>query len=429
MIARALLAALLALSLAPARAAEQRAAEVSVVPSMSGPGVQAAPLVTPQLNAPLTVPGISAPLNAPAAPGGAAAAGSPAQAAALSQPRAAAGGAAAPKASADAALGRAPGVDAARAAALPPPLPAAAVRDARDPRPDAARAPPAGEAVSSPSDAADHPLIQRAREEARKLGATPVESSAGDDRAVSRELGRLAGREGYALVPSGALVTPAIAANIAAEIDKKWDRRTDSMFNTWELQDEFKGWLRDVGGDAEGRGGARQVVEALTKHLQDALPGEAVTLRDSQLRLRYKKQDNDVLHVDGGYLTATITLKGPGTLLYLQTADGGLKEVMAPVGAVAVVTNVDRERATGIPGTVHSSPTSDRYKPSDDERWILIVRYKRAGQPGATPAESERLKASHDRARARAQRLRDAKNPPAKKPASRGWFGFGTRSE
>jgi hypothetical protein len=420
---RLLLSALLALALSPARAADRQSADVPVVPAVVVPAVNAAPSLTPTLGAPLTVPTLSSPLGAPSAQVQAGAGGPRAQAMAPDQARAAA---ALPLAASKAAASASN-----TSSAVPPSLPQSPIRG-----PDSAAqaaAPLAAGASATAADASDHPLIQRAKAEAAKLGTTAVESGSAASGVAEQALSRLNTRDGYALVPPGALVTPEIAGNIGAAIDKTWSRNTDSLFNTWELHDEYKGWMRDVGG-TDGRGGARELVEALTKQLQAAMPGEAITLRDAQLRLRYKKQDSDVLHVDGGYVTATITLKGPGTLLYPQSANGAISELESPVGAVAVVTNIDRERATGIPGTVHSSPTSDRYRPGrDDERWVLIVRYKRAGQPAATDSERYALKTAHDRSRGRVQRMRDAKNvpaksPPAKKPA-RNWFGFGTRNE
>jgi hypothetical protein len=269
----------------------------------------------------------------------------------------------------------------------------------------------------------EHPLIEKAKEEARKLG-TALELPPSDSDTVSR-LGDMK-TSGYTMLPAGTLVSQDQARNIAAAIDKEWKPGERPERRTIELRDEYKGWLRDMGGDGAGRGGVLEVMETLTKALRTALPEEDIEIRDVQLRLNYNKHEPDALHVDGGYITATIVLKGPGTLLYPMDANG-IRELLAPLNAAAVITNSDRRRAVNIPGTVHSSPSERFYRPGlDDERRILIVRYKRRGQERPDQGAQEALREEDRRRVDRVKRFREVrggKPPPPKKAwyDPRGW--------
>ena len=46
----------------------------------------------------------------------------------------------------------------------------------------------------------------------------------------------------------------------------------------------------------------------------------------------------------------------------------------APTHSWAIITNMEREAATGQPGTVHDTPVTDQ------DRVLLIIRFTRAGQ-------------------------------------------------
>lgn len=417
-----LISALVSLSLSPALAAERSVDAVSVVPAAApqGPAAPSLPTIAPAagVSAPQALPEVAAPLSAPAQAGPAASAKVPGP---VALPGGQIDGAAPAARSGGQVFGPAPQQarpvfgkkGAAPASSETPALPASAVASAASPR-----GPPssAAHAAQTPPGGLDHPLIQRAKEEARKLGVS-VETDGAPD-AAEREAAlqlQLLRTRGWGVLPAGSVVKPRHAANIAAVIDRDW-KRGELFFNNWELYDEHKGWTRDAGGDAQGRGGARELLEDLTRRVQAALPGEDVEMRDATLRLRYQKMDRDFLHVDGGgYVTATITLKGPGTQLYDFAR--GVEEHAAPENAVALVTNIDRERAAGVDGTLHSSPSPDRYKPGKDgeERWVIIVRYKRKGQEKITDAERDRFERRQKIKQSMAQAWRDKRSPPQKK--------------
>jgi hypothetical protein len=426
-ICAALAAALLAA--APARSAERAADAVPVVQvgAPQGPAAASLPSVSPTagVGAPRALASVSAPLSAPAQAG-------PAAGATLAAPAALAGGqvngAASAAPSGSRVFGAAPqqarpvfGKKGAAPVASPTPaLPASAVASAASPR----GPPSASHASEAQLGGADHPLIQRAKEEARKLGVS-AQTDGAPDAAAERETAlqlQLLRTRGWGVLPAGSVVTPQRAANIAAEVDRDW-QRGGTVFNNWELYDEFKGWRKDVGADAQGRGGTRELLEDLTRRVQAALPGEDIELRDAMLRLRYQKMDSDFLHVDGGgYITATIALKGPGTQIY-DFADG-VQEHVAPLNAVALITNVDRERAMNIDGTLHSSPSPARYTPArdNDERRVIIARFKRKGQPKATDAERERFERRQKIKQSLAQGWRDKKSG---RPQKKGFSLFG----
>jgi hypothetical protein len=125
----------------------------------------------------------------------------------------------------------------------------------------------------------------------------------------------------------------------------------------------------------------RPFVERLTTAVNRALPGERVKVRDVQLRLETKARAADVgIHVDlGGYVTATYALRGDGTDLYLTAPGGAVRVIRGPPHTAAIVTNKEREWATGIPGTVHAAPALGLGK----MRVVLIVRFYRPGREEA----------------------------------------------
>lgn len=318
-----------------------------------------------------------------------------------------AGAAAALNAPAAAAVSRDRAVPLTNTAVPALPAPVLVPQTAAQPPPSAAAAPSA--AASEDSGGASHPLVQRVKDEARKLGTAAYEDAPKPD--VERELAQLRTR-GWSLLPAGSIVTPALASSINRYVDANKDK---VPFNTWELQDEYKGTLRDAGG-------TKELIDEVTRRLQAALPGEGITLRDAQLRVRPPDaRDSDMLHVDGGYITFTITLKGPGTLLYDVDAKGNVRELEAPVNSVAIITNTDRERATGVAGTVHSSPSPSFFRDQISDRRVLIVRYKRAGQERAKDDEREPLRRKQEARKALAQRHRDSLRPPPKE--RKGFFG------
>ena len=92
-----------------------------------------------------------------------------------------------------------------------------------------------------------------------------------------------------------------------------------------------------------------------------------------QLRLATPaKPEKQGMHVDlGGYITATYAIRGRGTVLYRKSDASGRE---APTHSWAIITNSEREAATGVLGTVHDTPITDQ------PRVLIIVRFSRRGQ-------------------------------------------------
>ncbi len=251
-------------------------------------------------------------------------------------------------------------------------------------------------------------LVQRVREEAAKLGVTGFEEP--PDEAVSALASMRT--EGFSIVSAGALVTAADVAAINAEIDS-YEKDRPRMITTWSLYGndkpgewdahELRRWQPKNGG------ASKPVIDRIRALLSGALD-EDIELRDASMRIGYADLENP--HVDGGgYITVTVTLQGPGTLIYRIERDGRVEELEAPIGAAAFVTNTERQQAMGIPGTVHSSPTPDHYRghPAGVQRRLLILRFKRRDLPKLTDEQRQTLTAANSRAVRRALEYRARK--------------------
>lgn len=172
---------------------------------------------------------------------------------------------------------------------------------------------------------------------------------------------------GWAVFPGEAILPEADAQHLISKADANWP--TDKVFRTWELFDG-RNWRVNRVHDEAVVAIAQRMLGALTQLLQAATPGEGLV--PIGVELRFGNDRPTGLHVDGSYVTATLAIRGPGTLVMEETA-GSAKITRARTNEVAVITNADREFLTGIEGTVHSTPP-----PTDPKRLVFIIRYRAA---------------------------------------------------
>lgn len=180
-----------------------------------------------------------------------------------------------------------------------------------------------------------------------------------------------------------------------------------------ELYDMPLGWKPDVGTRADGTGGFKELLEAAEAALHASLPGEKFSMRDAHVRvIRNGLPGGEKIHADlGGYMTLTLALEGPGTVVYLNEA-GRWTSFEAPTGAASVITNAERETVTGAEATIHSAPNRVLAR-----RTVLIVRYK-----PDVPLDASARKATLERAKARAESARRASEPTPDQPTVAGFL-------
>lgn len=198
---------------------------------------------------------------------------------------------------------------------------------------------------------------------------------------------------GYAVLSPGVLIDPAAERAVLDIVARDWIKDGEPVTGQLPFEDPAQPlWRARV---AEIRSLMMPVVDALTARLNAVLPGENIEVRDVQLRLASTaKPEKQGMHVDlGGYMTATYALRGRGTVLYVNQG-GKVQTLEAPTHAWAVITNMEREAATGKIGTVHDTPITDR------DRVLLIIRFKRAGQQ---PLTDDERRSVAQRAKARIQ--------------------------
>jgi len=210
---------------------------------------------------------------------------------------------------------------------------------------------------------------------------------------------------GYAAVPPYALIDRESESAALAEIDSNYAGRLSTFLELSQPPSIHSAGETRWDDAKHPRLNAllRPLVERLTAELNRALPGENVKVRDVQVRLETKARAADTgVHVDlGGYVTATYSLRGGGTDLYLTGSDGSVRVIRGMTHAVAIVTNMEREWATGVPGTVHAAPALDL----GQTRVVLIVRYYRPGYEGTDMPDAvskrlaEAIKARNERVR------------------------------
>jgi len=238
--------------------------------------------------------------------------------------------------------------------------------------------------AQAPPNPAQAAALAQARGEAANLGL-PAEPQAA--RAAANPLSALK-NDGFAILSPQDVPDFFLESRILAAIEKHRTENASSSFWQWPFMEEGGRWRTDKRQTPELVADVRRFAEALTAELQDALPDENIQMRDVQIRVDPPPQTGAKLHVDGGYITATCALSGPGTVIY-DDSGGRVRRLQAPQGAVAFVSNLDREFARNIPGAVHAAPTTETAG-----RVILIIRYKRLGQE---PASSDQRLRQNDR--------------------------------
>ncbi len=223
---------------------------------------------------------------------------------------------------------------------------------------------------------------------------------------------------GYAVVP--AAMKPEQAQAILAAADAHWPDH-GSLFSEWELygvraKDKWDVNLRQTPAVIEA---ARAFTDGFTRVLNEALPNEGLTVNDVRLRLGNDAAPNaEELHVDGSYVTVTVALRGPGTVVYEPKDDGSVYVRRALAGEAAAITNRDRWFLTNAPATVHSSP-----KPTDPKRVLLLIRYSAARSAEIPRERRPDLDARAERRAAMVERRLAPRPPPRKKGWLSRWLG------
>ncbi len=231
------------------------------------------------------------------------------------------------------------------------------------------------QAPPSPMQAA---ALAEARREASALGLPEEAKTATKGSAASSAgAGALAALKngGYAIVPPDEVPESLLEKQILRAIDRSLAKGPGGFW-LWEFLDQYSGaWQTNKRQTPELVADVRRFVESLTRALQAALPEEGIEIRDVQIRVDAPSKTDTDPHIDGAYITATCALRGPGTIIY-DDAGGRVKRLQAPEGAVAFLSNMEREFARGIPGAIHTAPWS-----GTSGRVVLIVRYKSANRP------------------------------------------------
>ncbi|MBI3299365.1 MAG: hypothetical protein HYZ75_14455 [Elusimicrobia bacterium] len=218
-------------------------------------------------------------------------------------------------------------------------------------------------------------------------------------------------KNGHSVSAPGVGIPEGLLERMAAVAAKRSKSALTEKGEVIELYDAGR-WKADPGAREDGGGGFKELLDGAYAELAKALPGEAFELRDAHLRIvRDDVPAGNAIHADlGGYMTLTLALDGPGTVLYLPES-GGYKTSEAATLSMAVITNAEREALTGDLSTLHSAP--QRVVP---RRTMLIVRYK-----PSKPVHDAFYTSARDAAKRRAERARQALAP---KPAVSPLGGF-----
>ncbi|MBI3552142.1 MAG: hypothetical protein HY077_06460 [Elusimicrobia bacterium] len=233
--------------------------------------------------------------------------------------------------------------------------------------------------------------------------------------ATDRDLANLK-TAGFAVLAPGALMDAETERRVLDIVERDWIKNGQPVFSQLPFNDRSQPlWGPRM---ASVRAELDPVVENLTRRLNSVLTGEGIAVRDVQLRLATPEEpEKQVIHVDlAPYITATYALRGRGTVLF-RISDGLAQAREAPTHSWALVTNAEREAATGIPGTVHDIPLTDR------PRVLLIVRFTRTGPE----LPKDRLAAARERSKARADGVARQLARQGRKPEKSGLLGSLTR--
>ncbi|MDE1977466.1 MAG: hypothetical protein KGI84_09460, partial [Elusimicrobia bacterium] len=151
-------------------------------------------------------------------------------------------------------------------------------------------------------------------QEALGLPSLPGASAAG--RAQSNPLSALKNGS-FAVLSPGQVPDFHLESRILAAIDKSAAENPGSGFWQWAfLEEGGREWRTNKKQPPELVADVRSFVEGLTRELQAALPDENIAIRDVQIRVNPPPETGAKLHVDGGYITLTCALRGPGTVIY-----------------------------------------------------------------------------------------------------------------
>ncbi|HVC09389.1 MAG TPA: hypothetical protein VNH15_05575 [Elusimicrobiota bacterium] len=231
----------------------------------------------------------------------------------------------------------------------------------------------AARAQAPPASPAQARAIAEARTEAADLGLPAGPQAPAVARAAGNPLSALK-KENFVVLPAREVPDFPLENRILAAIDES-EAKSPGGFWQWAfLEEGGRQWRTNKKQTPELVADVRAFAEGLTRELQAALPDENIAIRDVQIRVNPPPETAVKLHVDGGYITLTCALRGPGTVIY-DDAGGRVRRLETPPGAAAFVSSKDREFADGMPGAVHSAPASGAAR-----RVIFIIRYKRAGQ-------------------------------------------------
>lgn len=180
--------------------------------------------------------------------------------------------------------------------------------------------------------------------------------------------------KGYVILPAE-LISPERAATIQAELASPAAPLPRAL---WDVEQERTWSLRGSYATEEARSAFTQataLADEIHGLLSGALTEERLELGSAQARLTAGGPAGTTVarvpHPDGGYLTTTVALHGPGTVLYLPRGQGVFEAVPVPERAIAVITNPAREDATGAPTTLHASPS----EPVVD-RSLLVISHR-----------------------------------------------------
>lgn len=222
---------------------------------------------------------------------------------------------------------------------------------------------------------------------------------------------------GWAVVPGEAILPAADAQYLLSRIDENWPGK-DSLFRTWDLI-EGRNWRVNKMHDEPVVAIVQRMMGRLTGML-DAATNEGLV--PVEVQLRFGNDHPSGLHVDGGYITATMALRGPGTMIFEEFQNGGLNTVRAGTNQLAVITNTDREFLTNVAGTVHSTPP-----PTDPKRVVFIIRFRAARTPELNnQRQGQPYKDLEERNRKRVGRIAKIiqAREPSKKPEASGLKGI-----
>jgi hypothetical protein len=221
---------------------------------------------------------------------------------------------------------------------------------------------------------------------------------------------------GFAILSKEGLMDPAVEAAVLAALKNRTQRASFVLFDRLgtiprKSRPHFDGWLQN------GLG-LRGVVARLSRALRITLPGERLKLYNVSLRFENRETDDQYIHVDDNYITATYSFDSPGTDVWDDSA-GIVKYLKAAKGEFTVITGRGRHEQGFAKGTVHARP-----------RWtgpriVLVVEYLRSDVEQADNdggAMNKRVESVMSRYSRQTATVRRAAAQVKKKGWFSGWF-------